>query len=1193
MTQSASLREPASSSDARLAELIDELTARLQAGQPLDPEACLREHPEHAERLARLMPALQMLADASAARSPGGIAAADGEPLAGQHLGELGDFRLLREIGRGGMGVVYEAVQISLNRRVALKVLPFAATLDPRQLQRFKNEAQAAAQLHHQHIVPVYGVGCERAVHFYAMQFIDGHTLATMIEQLRQFAGGDDMQVASASAVEAAASDLVSGKWAPPRRRPLSGEATGPYVPVPDPSAFSPAERTPQPLALQSTRPSTLKPAYWRTVANLGVQAAEALEHAHQLGVVHRDIKPANLLVDVRGSLWITDFGLAHCQSQAGLTLTGDLVGTLRYMSPEQALAKRVPVDHRTDLYSLGATLYELLTLQPAFGGSDRQELLRRIAFEEPAPPRRLNRAIPAELETIVLKALEKNPAERYGTARELADDLQFFLDDKPIRAKRSSPLQIARKWARRHPAVVWSAVISSILFLLAVVIVLAISNARIEGARQDEQAARKQLQASLYVQVLARVQSEREAGNVGLAEELLDDPQFQALRGWEWHYLKRLRYGSRPPLHHTSCMCGLALSPDGRLLAAGGNDGIVRLWNTQSWKEVHFFQAQGLHIHRVAFGPGGKHLATTGGDGTVKVWNVKTGERLYTIQHGAHHVVFSPEGHWLALAGSDSVKVFDATSGQLLRTLPGPVDNVQGLALSPDGQCLAFGNNRDRTVRLWDTVSWVERHTLGPHAGILMDLAFRRDGAQLAVACGQWYWTGGEGEVKVWDVATGQPVHTLGGHISGAFAVAFTPDGRRLASGGAEDGLVKLWDLQTGRETLTLRGHTDSVWGVVFSPDGRQLYSAGHDHSVRVWDATPLGQDDRFELQTLRGHTGRVTSLGFSSDNERLVSGSMDRTCKVWDARTGQELRTLMGHTGPVRGLAFSPDGQQLASVSQAPEDPPDAPAQMKLWDTGTWREVPGPALNADADILLAVAFRSDGRRLAAAVNDDVVVWDTTTRARVRTLRTASSSFGHTGIAFGPNGRLASSTVPGTIYIWDLSIPEGVNSLAALVPPSPGFGRLLDLWRTTTALPTHALRAHRSRAMAVAFSPGPEGAFLASAGMDGTIQLWDARTFAPVPPLRDHRGSVLSLAFAPDGKRLASAGSDGVIRVWDLATRRVVLTHRGHTNAIYALAFSPDGKRLASGGWDGTVQTWDAEPLPGTGRQPLSAPGK
>jgi serine/threonine protein kinase len=452
-------------SDPLAAELLEELAARLQAGERLDLEACIQKHPECAERLRRLLPTVQVLADL------GGSSESVQPPVADGSLtpGVLGDFRILREVGRGGMGIVYEAEQISLGRRVALKVLPFASTLDPKQLQRFKNEAQEAAHLQHQNIVPVYATGCERGVHYYAMQFIEGQTLAAIVADIRRQAHQARHHTESVPARQPNAAQGLPTPGLlhpePPVSAPVDSWPTAPGADLP-PALPELSDTIPK--AGISTERSTDSPAFIRAAAQLGVQAAEALEHAHQLGVVHRDIKPANLLVDARGNAWITDFGLAHCQNQAGLTMSGDLVGTLRYMSPEQALAKRVLIDHRTDIYSLGVTLYELLTLEPTFSGRDRQELLRQIAFEEPKAPRRLNIAIPTELETIVLKMMEKSPADRYTTAQEVADDLRRFLEDKPIRARRPSLLARMRKWSWRHRGAVSAAAVSAV-FALAI----------------------------------------------------------------------------------------------------------------------------------------------------------------------------------------------------------------------------------------------------------------------------------------------------------------------------------------------------------------------------------------------------------------------------------------------------------------------------------------------------------------------------------------------------------------------------------------------------------------------------------------------------------------------------------------------------------------------------------------------------
>ncbi len=436
--------------DPRTLAAVEEYLAELEAGRQPDRRQFLARYPELADVLANCLDGLDFVRHTAPALAAQEAALpADAIPPE-QPARSLGDYRIRRELGRGGMGIVYEAVQVSLGRRVALKVLPFAAALDSRQLQRFKNEAQAAAHLHHTNIVPVFGVGCESGVHYYAMQFIEGKTLAQVIEDR-----GSRMENRG-SKVETIV-DRQPGAETQQQRLPSS---------IPHPRS-----------------------SFFRTAAQLGIQAAEAMEHAHQLGIIHRDIKPANLMIDERNHLWITDFGLARSQNEVGLTMTGDILGTLRYMSPEQALAKRGLIDHRTDIYALGATLYELLTMEPVFPGSDRHELLRQIAFDEPRPLRGHNRAIPRELETIVLKAMAKHPEDRYASAQEMADDLRRFLDDRPILARRPTLRERAVRWSRRHKPVVVSAVVVLVLAVIALAtstVVISQEQARTETALQN-----------------------------------------------------------------------------------------------------------------------------------------------------------------------------------------------------------------------------------------------------------------------------------------------------------------------------------------------------------------------------------------------------------------------------------------------------------------------------------------------------------------------------------------------------------------------------------------------------------------------------------------------------------------------------------------------------------------------------------
>jgi serine/threonine protein kinase len=470
------------SAESLLAELTDEFMARLAAGERPDIEEYAQRHPQLATVLRETLAALRLLADCSASPEQNG----DGCVQA-----PLGDFRIIRQVGHGGMGVVYEAEQMSLGRRVALKVLPFAATMDPKQLQRFKNEARAAASLEHPHIVPVYGVGCERGVHFYAMKFIEGRSFAEVIAELPR----------------------------PSEPRP-SGNGHGENLPAPNVLPLEGrSSNSTAPIARLPTGSATKDLVYFRRVAELGVQAAEALDHAHQLGIIHRDIKPGNLMIDETGKLWVTDFGLARFGADAGLTMTGDVMGTLRYMSPEQALARHGLVDHRTDVYALGATLYELLTGRPAVEGQDRQEILKHIIDDEPHLPQSLDRAIPVDLGTIVLKAMAKETTERYATAKDLADDLRRFVEDRPIRAKPPTILQRLWKLGRRHRQLVRA----SALFLILLVVGLGVA---VSLLWQEKEQTRKALAKAEDNYKRAETQRQRAETNFreaySVVEELL-----------------------------------------------------------------------------------------------------------------------------------------------------------------------------------------------------------------------------------------------------------------------------------------------------------------------------------------------------------------------------------------------------------------------------------------------------------------------------------------------------------------------------------------------------------------------------------------------------------------------------------------------------------------------------------------------
>jgi WD40 repeat protein/predicted Ser/Thr protein kinase len=1009
----------------------------------------------------------------------------EGAGAAGTAPGDVPGYEVLGELGRGGMGVVYQARQRSADRVVALKVVR-ADRLEVggdeerrRWLDRFHREARAAARLVHDNILPVYEVGQAGGRPFYSMRYLEGRSLAEAL-----------------------------------RERPL-----------PDRDAAACLERV-----------------------------ARAVHYAHEQGILHRDLKPANILLDTENRPFVTDFGLVKwVEGPQDMTQTGQLLGSPPYMSPEQA-QDAAGVTAASDIYSLGATLYHALTGRPPFQAAQVPDTLRQVQDDDPVPPRRLNRAVSRDLETICLKCLEKDPKKRYPTAEQLADDLRRFLAHEPIKARRVGLFGRGWRWGRRNPL---AATLTAAVFVLLTAFTLGAAAAAVvyyamaeheRLTRKDAEEARDKQEIDFYFNRIALVQRELDGDNFSRAEALLDECPGR-LRGWEWHYLRRqLDKDPRRPQGHAGGVWRVAFSPDSRQVASASIDGRAKIWDARTGQELHALSL-GLvslpwPVMGVAWSPDGSLFAAGGwvwGGSAVRVWDAQTWRERKPALKGCTapviSLVFSPDSKRLAAAGGDNViRIWDVATGEPVAELRGHNDWISRVAFSADGAKLV-SSSMDKTIKVWDATTGRELRTLEGHTAPVADVVLSPDGGQLASASL-------DGTIRLWDPDTGKGLGILKGHTGSVLAVTYTPDGRRLASG-SFDKTVKLWDPATGEEVLTLRGHTDMVWGVAFSPDGHRLVSGGWDKMVRVWDATPdtvpaapsgqgesvnkvifhpedgdrmasAGWEGTVKLwritpegptnTALRGHTGAVWGLAFDRRGERLATGGWDGTVRVWDVRAGAELLTFRDHATLVNALAFSPDGRRLASASWD--------GKVNIWDPVTGRKgsLGDPEKRWHPFPILGLAFAPDGRMLATASGDRTVgLWDAATGDNITVLSGHQAAV-H-AVAFNTDGtQLASAGWDKVVLVWDLR-------------PGPGSGKAC-----------RRLEGHTDRVNGVAFSP--DGKRLATASSDKTVRLWDAATGEEVHAPFWHRDVVWDVAFSPDGKRLATATwyARGGVRVWDLA---------------------------------------------------------
>lgn len=1023
--------------DAALDRLAEEFVDRTRGGEHPSISEYVRLHPEHEQDIREIFPLLSAMETAKSEK-----------PLAGTRVGP---YEIVREIGRGGMGVVYEALQTDLGRRVALKILPVRATLDASFLERFRLEAQAAAKLRHTSIVPVIGYGTDGDLHYYSMQFIEGRGLDQVVTEL------------------------------------VEKEEQG-----------------------STTRGRD----DYRRIARIGLQLAQAMAHAHAQGILHRDLKPTNVLLDADEHAWITDFGLCYQTDSEGLTRTGDVVGTFRYMPPERFSGFS---DARGDIYGIGITLYELLTRKRAYEGDDAAVLAARIPKEEPRRPRSIDARIPSELDLIVRKAMAHDPEQRYATADALASDLRAFLDNQPIAARAPTAGYLLRKAVARHSTL-------TVTVLVALGLLVASSIWYVRDLQEKERRARE----GQYAAGISGVAAALKSRDVHRAASLLEQAPAEH-RNWEWHHLKsRLRSELRRFESLPYKVSGVAFSPDGRHFASAcGRDVLIHEY--ASAKIVGRLSTE-AETAQIAWSPDGGTLAVGTWTG-LEVFDWPGGRRVFRSGPGIHrYVAFAAEGKEILAAVVEGwIKRLSAHDGTVLAEYRLP-DRVLAMscddARNPQRIAVGTADGKVTVLRAGDgEVLWSAR--VSDHA--VRHVLFSDESE---VACVH------EGKLFTWNAATGDLLQTRGfggalgpftrdplnrrflihrggevlvvgrenGEILRALSGEATPqcgavhpDGRHLIVGGRL-GSLHAWYLGEERDPLVLGAHMDDVIALDVHPDGHRAASGGFGGILRIWDL------DAGELATVRiAHESHSESVCYSPDGRWLASADYSGAIHLWDAESAEPVRRWQAAERGLIRLAFLPGRAGLLSYHGTGAlrmwSLPDGKPLKSMPSLEAWDEE-----NRGYPVLVA---SPDGRWIAHSLPDGrVLVRDGGTLQVARVLSAHEDVV--TGLAFHPAlPLLASVSNDNSLRLWDPATGESKGSHASR-----------DLGRA----PEGGL--HR-----VAFSP--DGSRLATGSFTGTVTLWSTQTVRPIVSLeRDHW--IAELHFTPDGTRLVTGLTYGIVSVFD-----------------------------------------------------------